>query len=241
MKITQAGIMNGLLGTIILHLLVGIIFFSAKLKTLYNDQVQVQVETPETVHQEELEQKQAQKKISVEQRADAFIASHRRSNIGVNVADKTHAATDNEMQQTEEDIEAAKKQIASIQANLDNQDKYIQSKTDQKPNISSEKKTVKIKGKLAVYKGPTNIYYDLPNRRDVYLYVPVYKCQGNGKVVVNIEVSPAGDVTDAIVDKQQSDNDDCLVEAAVDAARRSSFNATAQKQEGTITYLFVAQ
>jgi TonB family protein len=246
MRISQVGILNGFLGTIILHLLIGIIFFSAKISGMYSQIVQVQVETPTTIHEEEVEkEKQQHKKMSVDQMADAFIASHNRRNIGVNVWDKSSPVSDKEIQQADEDIDAANKQIADIQKNLDNQDKIIQSQTDEGQPITTPKKSKKIQGKLVVYKGPTNIYYDLSNRRDLNLYVPVYKCQGNGKVVVFIEVDKAGEVTDASIDKSQSETDDCLSDAAIDAAKRSTFNAdfakAPPKQKGTITYLFVAQ
>jgi len=96
-----------------------------------------------------------------------------------------------------------------------------------------------------VFKGPTNIYFDLTNRKQTDLYVPVYKCQGNGKVVVIITVTQAGEVENAAIDKTVSDNDECLIEAASDAALRSKFNSDFEKapvkQKGTITYLFVAQ
>lgn len=246
MRISQIGILNGFLGTILLHLFVGVIFFGAKITALYNQVVQVQVETPETIKQEQIEKElQQRKKISVEQIADDFIAAQNRRNVGVNVSDKSQASNEKDIQQVEEDIDAANKQIASVQENLDNQDKLIQSKTDEGELLSQPKKTEKIQGKLAVYKGPTNIYYDLKNRRDLSLYVPVYKCQGNGKVVIVIDVNKAGEVESASIDKMNSDNDDCLFEAAIDAAKRSTFNAdftkAPQKQKGTLTYLFVAQ
>ncbi len=159
MRISQVGILNGFLGTIILHLLIGIIFFSAKISGMYSQIVQVQVETPTTIHEEEVEkEKQQHKKMSVDQMADAFIASHNRRNIGVNVSDKSSPVSDKEIQQANEDIDAANKQIADIQKNLDNQDKIIQSQTDEGQPVASPKKSKKIQGKLAVYKGHEPIF-----------------------------------------------------------------------------------
>jgi TonB family protein len=242
---------NGLLGTIILHLVIGIIFFAAKLSGMYKQEVQVKVETPESIRQELLEEKQKLlDKISQQQnldkRVDAFIAAQNRRNIGVNMSGKDPAASEKDLQDIQKDIDAAKTQISGIQENLDKQserDKITESRTDEGANVA--KKNIKIQGKLAVYKGPTNIYYDLVNRRDINLYVPVYKCQGHGRVVVNIIVNQEGDVENATVDKNNSDNDDCLFEAAQDAAERSKFNSDLKnapaRQKGTITYLFVAQ
>jgi TonB family protein len=243
-KIININYINGILGTVILHLIVGISFFYSQITGMYNLTVQIKVETDETVKQELLEkQKQFQKKLTVDQIADAFIASQRKSNIGVNVSGKESPALDKDLQQTMEEEEAARKQQANIQENLDNQDKLLKSNSNE--GVAISKKTEKIQGKLVVYRGPTNIYFDLVNRRQIDLYIPVYKCQGNGKVVVNITVNQAGEVENAVIDKTTSDNDECLFDAANDAATRSRFNADFKnaplKQKGTITYLFVAQ
>jgi TonB family protein len=236
---------NGFLGTVILHLLAGIIFFSAKLTGIYTQNVQIKVETPESIKQEKSEKElEEMKKAMIEKMADAFIAAQQRTNIGVNIAGKGPVVMEKDLQQIQEELDAARKQLAGIQDNLENQDKTIRSTTTE--GVSTEtKKTEKIKGKLAVYKGPTNIYFDLANRNQIDLYVPVYKCQGNGQVVVNITVNRTGEVEDAEIDKQKSDNDDCLSEAAFYAALHSKFNTdlakAPAKQKGTITYLFVAQ
>jgi hypothetical protein len=236
---------NGFLGTIIIHLVAGIIFFYAKLSAIYSQTVQIKIETPETIKEEKSEKELEEiKKVMIEKMADAFIAAQHRTNIGVNVEGKGLAVTEKDLQQTQEELDAARKQLAGIQENLDNQDKTIRS-TSSESEVAETKKTEKIKGKLAVYKGPTNIYFDLLNRSQVNLYVPVYKCQGNGQVVVNITVNQAGEVEEAAIDKQKSDYDECLFDAAYTAALRSKFNTdlahAPAKQKGTITYLFVAQ
>ena len=247
MKTINFSLINGLLGTIILHLLVGIVFFSAKLSGIYNQTAQIVVETPEYIKQEQEELKKAPSKTEMLNRmADAFITAQQRRNIGVNQSNNDPAASEKDLQQIQEDIANAQKQIASVQDNLDNQDRLLKSNTDEGKAIPTEnKKKEKIQGKLAVYKGPTNIYFDLANRKETFLYVPVYKCEGNGRVVINIVVNTQGEVEDASINKAGSDNDECLHEAALDAAQRSHFNMApanaTQKQKGTITYLFVAQ
>jgi hypothetical protein len=240
---------NGLLGTIILHLLAGIIFFSVKITGFYTHTIEVKIETPQSIKhdlEEVIEKKQQERErlMKMEKTADAFIANHNRKNIGVNVADKSPASMEKDLQDIQKDIEDAKKQISSIQENLDKQDqKLLVSDEKEAPQVI--KKHEKIQGKLAVYKGPTNIYYDLAGRRDISLYIPVYKCEGYGKVVVLITVNQAGEVTSAIIDKAVSNTDACLLEASTDAALRSKFNfdntKAPAKQRGTITYLFVAQ
>jgi hypothetical protein len=57
-----------------------------------------------------------------------------------------------------------------------------------------------------------------------------------------IVVSEHGVVLDAQVDAKQSATDDCLLQAARDAALRSRFNTAAgQRQQGSITYQFIPQ
>lgn len=245
MKTIHINLINGFLGTVIIHLIIGIIFFYAKITSLYNTTAQIKVETPETIKQEQSEQ---EKKISSQEKldkmVDAFLASQNRRNIGVNVADKSPLSSEKDLQQVEKDIEDAMKQISQIQENLDKQSAPNQPNKDEGALVV-KKRTEKIQGKLAVYKGPTNIYFDLENRKQVNLYVPVYKCEGHGQVVVFIVVNKFGEVESASIDKSNSDNDDCLIDAAYDAALRSRFNSdpdkAPSKQKGSITYLFVAQ
>ncbi|MFC2120041.1 hypothetical protein ACFLTI_00430 [Bacteroidota bacterium] len=94
------------------------------------------------------------------------------------------------------------------------------------------------------YKGPTNIYYNLENRQLTYLAIPVYKCEGGGKITVEIKVNKRGHVINARVISGDAIKNQCLVIAAQDAASRTTFNQDAyalNRQTGTITYNFIAQ
>jgi len=247
-NIRQISKLTAFLGTLILHLLVGIIIYVAKISAFYTQEIQVKVETPESIRQEQEEaiRKKEELRRQLEEmnaRLDAYLAAQQRKNIGVNVSDDRIAAGEKDLQETQKEIEEAKKQIQGIQENLDKTRDLNYTTTQEGAAVPAEK-TVKPEGKLAVYKGPTNIYYNLPHRNAVDLYVPVYKCPSLGKVVVNIWVDRSGRVVDAKVDKVQSDPDPCLIEAAEDAAQRSLFSSssnTPDPQKGTITYLFVSQ
>ena len=90
-------------------------------------------------------------------------------------------------------------------------------KTD-KPDKSQEM--------AANYKGPTRIYYDLPGRTHTYLPIPIYKCQGSGKVVMSIQVNQKGIVEKAqVLENESTTSDPCLVETAVATALISRFNS----------------
>jgi hypothetical protein len=97
----------------------------------------------------------------------------------------------------------------------------------------------------AAYSGPTRIYYSLEGRIHISLPLPIYKCEGSGKVVLDIIVNPRGYVISATVKDDESTSDDfCLHEMAKDAASRSRFNldpSAPNRQQGTLTYHFVAQ
>ncbi|GHT10685.1 hypothetical protein AGMMS4956_02480 [Bacteroidia bacterium] len=93
------------------------------------------------------------------------------------------------------------------------------------------------------YAGPSVLSYLLKGRQAHYLPVPVYKCEGGGKVLTLIVVAQTGDVVSAEIDKAHSVNNECLCTAALQAALRSKFSVgnSRQREQGSITYQFVAQ
>lgn len=97
----------------------------------------------------------------------------------------------------------------------------------------------------ARYSGPTRIYYNLPGRTHVYLPLPIYKCEGGGKVALLIEVNPKGAVVKAsVIAEESTTSDPCLIEAALGSALSSRFTPDAsaiKNQTGTLTYHFVPQ
>jgi len=95
------------------------------------------------------------------------------------------------------------------------------------------------------YSGPSSVFYSLKGRHKLILPIPVFKCEGSGRVRVEITVNRQGKVIKADVIEKESDNyDDCLYEAALNAAYRSRFNIdnnSPQKQIGSITFNFIKQ
>jgi hypothetical protein len=96
-----------------------------------------------------------------------------------------------------------------------------------------------------IYKGPTNIYFKLDNRKVSYLPIPVYKCKGGATVQVDIRVGQRGKVELTTINSSGSDTrDPCFLDAAKDAAQRTRFNFSTTAtvlQQGYIIYHFVAQ
>ena len=89
----------------------------------------------------------------------------------------------------------------------------------------------------------SSVSYSLKDRKDQHLPPPVYLCEENGKVVINITVNSMGAVTDTSVNKAAStSSNDCLIDSALEYAKDARFDsASAEKQIGTITYIFVGK
>jgi outer membrane biosynthesis protein TonB len=92
-------------------------------------------------------------------------------------------------------------------------------------------------------KGNVTVRYSFtdPTRRALHLVIPAYRCEGGGEVVVAAVINQNGKVVSARVD---SGGDACMRSIAVSAARSSTFNvdtSAPEKQEGTITYIFIPQ
>lgn len=89
----------------------------------------------------------------------------------------------------------------------------------------------------------SSISFSLKNRRKVHIPIPVYLCEVNGKIVVNITVSSRGDVLDAYANTSSTSNNECLIEHALEYAKQSQFSADSAKksQLGTITFVFIGK
>jgi hypothetical protein len=89
----------------------------------------------------------------------------------------------------------------------------------------------------------SSVSYSLKDRKDQHLPPPVYLCEENGKIVINISVNSSGAVVDTSVNKAAStSSNECLVDSALEYARDARFNSAASaNQIGTITYIFVGK
>lgn len=95
-----------------------------------------------------------------------------------------------------------------------------------------------------IRKENTTVSYYLENRWHRYLYIPTYKCQGGGTVIIDIVIDQSGKVASATIASNKSTHDQCLLEEAYHSATSAVFNPDPKsptKQLGTITYVFLAQ
>lgn len=242
----------GILGAIIIHLIAAIIFMSFQLRTLKTESTDrfaiefAPEEEKNEISKEELDELIKLPATSLERilQGDAEML-----NIARNLANKSP-----EKVNPEDYIDMVKEElIKSGKLGVDNyidEQKRAAEKEDEEPEYMNEDQQEKEKPTesqelAANYKGPTRIYYDLPGRTHTYLPIPIYKCQGAGKITLRIEVNQKGRVEKAqVVASESTTSDECLAEAAIKYALISRFNADVASpniQNGTLTYQFVAQ
>jgi len=112
-----------------------------------------------------------------------------------------------------------------------------------KPNV--QKNDNNSQNSHSMYAGNAIVSYDLGGRRAIRLPIPAYKCQGFGKVTIEIVVNPKGNVVSArIADAAASLSESCLPNTALESARNSRFvpnDKAPANQTGYIYYTFIAQ
>lgn len=89
----------------------------------------------------------------------------------------------------------------------------------------------------------STISYSLVNRKRIDIPIPIYLCEENGKIVINITVNSKGNVTDAYLNTSSTSTNECLIEHAIEYAKNSQFSkdATKQSQIGSITFNFIGK
>jgi len=236
---------NGILGTIIFHLLILIALFAFKLQSAREirdlDLVFDYTEPPPTPEELAALEKEAQKDAYFERLLKQQLQqSNQAANISEELDKKisTESFVDevtkslNEQRSEEykaqmEEIEKMLKDAERVPVNED-----FENKTEEKP-----------------FTGPTRISYEFIappfDRRSVHIPIPVYKCRGGGTVQVTVSVDRLGNVTSAkSLILEAGIDSDCLSEIALRFARQSRFSGSQLAPEShiaQITYQFVEQ
>ena len=240
----------GILGTVMIHLIAGIIFMSLQIKSLQKDMSDKYVVEFATVEESETKVKMIELPATTVEKV--LKGDDEMLNIARNLANKSE-----EKINPSEYIDKVKEElIKSGKLGINN---YIDEQKRQKAMNAEEKvaldndtsqtskneKPEESQKMAANYKGPTRIYYNLSGRTHTYLPIPIYKCEGSGKIVLSIEVNQKGDVEKAVIIANESTTSDpCLAETAVATALISRFNSDINSpvlQTGTLSYQFVAQ
>jgi hypothetical protein len=245
------GKLTGVLVTLIVHLLAGIIFISLQLRSLENKiatQYEIELAAPP--------EPAAQKEKIPETRATTVEKVLKGDEEMLNIAKNLSAKSDEKID-PKEYIDKVKEELIKsgklgVDNYIDNPNKIKETSGDANISLSNDTTAKKPKEKArasqemaANFKGPTRIYYDLFGRNHLYLPIPIYKCEGSGKVVLSIEVDQSGAVQKAqIVERESTASDPCLIETAINTALQSRFNPDSNSpriQIGSLTYQFVAQ
>jgi hypothetical protein len=244
------GKLAGILGTLIIHLVAGIIFMSFQIRSLQrqsSDEFEI-----EFAHVSEAEKKENLIELPAATIENVLKGDDEMLNIARNLANKP----DEKINPADYIDNVKEELIKSGKLGTDNYideqkrlqdlspDEKIAFDNDTLKNAKKEKQETS-QEMAANYKGPTRIYYDLKGRNHLYLPIPIYKCQGSGKVVLSIYVNQKGLVEKAlIIQAESTTTDPCLIETAVTTALISRFTSDLNSpkiQLGTLSYHFVAQ
>ena len=243
------GKLVGIIGTVIIHLIAAIVFMSFKIRELRIEQYEnLNVEFAPVEEQENQEKLIELPSTSIEK---ILQGNEDLLNIARNLANKPDEQID-----PADYIDKVKEEL--IQSGKLGPDNYIDEQKrlleetgdedlalEEKKEEVNEEKPKESQKMEANYNGPTRIYYDLGGRNHIYLPVPIYKCEGSGKVSLSIIVNQKGVVEEAkVIAGESTTTDICLLETAVSTALISRFNPdvnSPKEQSGTLTYHFVAQ
>jgi hypothetical protein len=226
---------NGILGTILFHLVLILFFLLVKVGDVRRKQIEY---FPIEFEEELVDIEELIKEIE-EMRAEIPVLEEKvRRNIALNVADKI-----NDQISTEKYIEELKEElgIENLEQYLDrslHDDDNISYNEEQKADEDEERDTDED------YSGPTTVTYFLENRYKKYLPIPVYTCKGGGLVKVDIVVNQKGKVISTSISEESETREQCLLETALKYALRTKFNTDYNadtRQSGYIMYQFIPQ
>ena len=238
---------QGILGTTIFHLFILILFLIIKIHSY--KEIREQRITLDFSELEMEEKMAAEEKLKLSQAEAAYLdrllsqqlnASNQASNIAEKI--EQEISTKNYIDRIRQELDQTRsdewrKQQDEIQKKLSQQDFVPEDLPQNKePDIDN-------------YTGLTNINYEFLespfNRFKTYLPVPVYKCQGEGTVQVDITVDQTGRVMSSNAYVQQNFPDkDCMIEIAEKYAGMTRFegNLSAPKaHKARIIYKFIKQ
>lgn len=230
----------GLFITIIIYLIIGIGFFASKIvigRKVSQQGMYIDLQTVEMLEKER--DRLAEEVRRANQKIDWSKIRNTSSNenaLNENLADDRGTKT----AELNSDAEAVE---ARMRANREAYEKGLKDAkragertNDSKSDSNNTNSDKKVKGTVTV-----SFSFKNPVRYSRHLVKPAYRCEGGGEVVVKAVIDRAGKVLTATV---LSGGDECMRQTAISAAKGSTFDHNSdapQKQEGTITYIFIPQ
>lgn len=228
----------GVMGTLVFHILLFIFFLLAEVDMKGNIKEEpLLIEFPDFPDIEENPEVQPDNSNNVNGTSITNVASNRLSKSSEATA-STEKFFDNEFQK---ELSDAKKMVSNVNSQLA-KEKISLDKIKMPVQTTEGMNPDSIKN--VIFTGESNIIYYLDNRYHTSLPIPVYLSQGGGKIVVDIQVDRAGNVTKAVPRNNSQVRDELIMLYAKTAAERTKFNAdpaAPAQQKGTIHYNFIAQ
>ena len=233
---------NGILGTVIFHLVIIVAIMATRLSTNeFRSEESILIEFEHSVSEEEFREltESLMERSAMEDPGNRQVLR----NLAVNIAEERPVAEQFRDMSAEQMTELERR----MEEILDNAANGVMPELDQ-PEIKIEPAEVirnREDGDNEPYTGPTTITYDLPGRNHLRIPVPVYKCPDGGIAEVSISVNRQGQVIRAdIQQKAGSFSERCVFEMALEAALGSRFDQNSGAppvQNGTITFYFQNQ
>jgi len=228
----------GLYATIIFHLVLIIVLLSTSIHSIVAGDPLFEMDFSAQEAQEELERLEQMKEQATRE-VEELLAAQSASPAAAyrNIAVNRNAPLKDDRNSNPNVLDEARELQRKLDANRDAANMSSDDEVVVERKQDSNKKENQ-------YKGPTVLSYSLDGRKATFLPVPVYKCQGGGDVSIRIVVNRKGRVIQAQIIESASVADDCITKAALDAAKRSCFNASSsapEKQVGDIVYRFIQQ
>lgn len=233
---------NSILGAISLHLMVVIIFLWFKLGEARDEHKEtVMIEFNEEVKTPEDKKAETEVPSGHEAVEAPALSAGEIHSIASNVSGKLDdkISTQKYEQEVMKELGISSLKPQSDQSEKPSDDENAVGQTASEKKSASEPYVPNI-----IRKDNTTVSYFLENRWHSYIYIPTYKCQGGGTVIIDIIIDQNGKVVSATIAENKSTRDNCLLEEAYHSAMTARFNADTKspaKQLGTITYVFLSQ
>lgn len=235
----------GVITTLTFHIIVLIVLLTSNLKSpkpITDDSIIIDFSKPE-IQLPEPAKKETPEQLTNNQRSQLSGRDQHFSNRAVNDAAKTTSRSKDPFfdKAYDKEIEAAKKLVNDVNKNLAR--KIPEIGDIKMPEDNTNGKT-RQEVEQSNFKGKSNIHYTLTNRFHSRLPIPVYLAEGGGVVIVDIVVARDGHVISANPRVNSKIADMTIFAYAKQAAEKTWFNedlSAPERQQGTITYTFMAQ
>lgn len=234
---------HGIMGTLIFHLLLAIFFLSVGIAGLrVPEGTEIELAAPPEQVQKKIEEEKLRKE-EIRKKTSREEVQKMLQSIAVNEnAAKSPAKKADAQKYIDEVMKELERENSLSGRYKPQKDKHYNA--DSLQHAGDKKEALLDSLKSTFYSGKSSVSYNIEGRFARLLPIPVFQCEFGGRVVVTVAINRKGSVQRASVLEADSDSDECLHEAAVNAALRSRFNEKPDApalQTGTITYNFVKQ